>query len=110
MKLTKKSTARQSQRYLRFRIISDRPVTFEDARNAATASILNWMGEQGAGLANVWVMKNLWDKEKQSGVIRCVPKAVDNIRFAMALVHQIGDSRAVFSVTKVSGTLKGLKG
>lgn len=107
MKLKSKSSAIPSQRYLFFTLVTTQPVTFEDARNAAMSSILNWLGEERAGRAGVWVMKNLWNEKAQAGVIRCAPGAADDVKLALALVHQIGDSKAIFNVTKVSGTLKG---
>jgi RNase P/RNase MRP subunit POP5 len=64
------------------------------------------MGEKGLSTSNAKMIRNLWDEEKQEGWISCTPKAVDDLKMSLALIHQIGDSKVIFRVMRVSGTIK----
>ena len=106
MKLKRLPSMREKRHYVTFRIHSENPVIYSEMKGAVMNSILNWMGEEGFSSARCRVIKNLWDHMKQIGWIECSPRSVDDIKMALALVHQIGDERVIFQVTRVSGTIK----
>ena len=106
MKLRRPPSMRESKRYITFRLISEVPVKFSELKGAVTNSMLNWMGEKGVSLSNTKFIRNLWDEGKQEGWISCTPKAVDDVKMSLALIHQIGDSKVVFRTLRVSGTIK----
>ncbi len=106
MKLKRLPSMKEKRHYLTFRVHSDIPVSYEDMKGAALNSILNWMGERGFSVSNAKVIRNLWDGRKQEGWLSCTPKAVDDIKMALALIHQIGDAKVIFHVLRVSGTIK----
>lgn len=110
MKLKKLPTLRGRKRYISFRLHSEEPLDFPDVRNAVWNSVLNWLGEERAGRADVWIMKREWNQRTQTGLIRCAPAMVEQVKLALALVHQIGDSKVAFQVTRVSGTIKSARG
>ena len=89
-----------------FRLHSKNPVVYSDMKGAVLNSIMNWMGEGGFSSSKCRIIKNLWDHGNQIGWIECSPKSVDDIRMALALIHQIGDERVIFQVIRVSGTIK----
>ncbi|MFH1237454.1 MAG: Rpp14/Pop5 family protein [Candidatus Aenigmatarchaeota archaeon] len=94
----------ERKRYVFFRIQSSMRLDFSEARNAIMGSMIGWMGESGMAKAKPWVIRNLWSDRE--GVIQCSHKYVDDVKFALALVRQIGDSKAIFQTVRVSGTLK----
>ena len=106
MKLRRPPSAKEKKRYLVFRVISENPVAFSDVKNALMNSIINWMGEKGLSVSNLRVIRNLWDSGRQEGWVTCTPKSVNDVKMALALIHQIGDSKVIFNVVRVSGTIK----
>ena len=82
---------------------------FLNIRGAIWNSLESWLGEAGLAKANVNFIMNLWNPKTQTGFLSCSPKYVDQVKVALALVHQIGDERVIIQVLRVSGTIKGGK-
>jgi len=97
---------RERRRYLAFQILSEDKVNFSDLSNSIWHSILNLLGEKGAGEAELWLPRNIYNEIKQIGLIRCSHLHVENIRAALALIDRIGDIRVIVKVLGVSGTMK----
>jgi ribonuclease P/MRP protein subunit POP5 len=106
MKLKSRPTLREGKRYIVFNVITDGSFLYENLRNAIYDSVARWLGESEMGKADVHVIKNLWDGRARTGFIRCAPKYVDDVKTALALVHQIGESRVIIHTLRVSGTIK----
>jgi len=100
---------RQRKRYMKFEITSERKLEYYEIRDAVTNSIVSWIGTKGTARSGFRLIKNLWEPQKSEGVLQCDPKFVDDIKVALALIRQIGDSKVIFIVTKVSGTIKSLR-
>lgn len=111
MKLKKLPAMKKKRRYLVFELVSDGSVTYTDMKNAVFNSLLNFLGEDGMSEADVRIIKNLWNQKNQSGFIQCSHRYVDKVKVALGLIHQIGESKVIFNVKKVAGTIKsGKKG
>lgn len=108
MKLTKKPSLREKKRYIYFKLHSANPPKYFDLKNAVFNSILDLIGDLGLAKANTHIVKNLWDGKNKTGVIRCSHIYVEQIKLALALIHQIGDEKIIFQSVRVSGTIKGL--
>jgi RNase P/RNase MRP subunit POP5 len=106
MPLKKPPSMRAKKRYLIFRLHSDSPVSFQDMKSAVWNSVLNWLGDNEAPNADIHIVKNLWRPGEQTGFIRCHPRYVDQVKMALALIHQIGDERVIFQTIRVAGTIK----
>jgi RNase P/RNase MRP subunit POP5 len=106
MSLKKPPSMRAKKRYLIFRLHSSGPVGFQDMKNAVWNSVLNWLGDNEAPNADMHIIKNLWDHGNQTGFIRCHPRYVDQVKMALALIHQIGDEKVIFQTIRVAGTIK----
>jgi len=104
MKLKILPSQTERKRYVFFRVRLSRRLDFSEVRNAINDSLLGWMGNAGFAKARPWVIKNLWNANE--GVIQCSHRYVDDVKFALALIHQIGDARVIFHTVRVSGTLK----
>ena len=106
MKLKSKPSLREKKRYLTFRIISEEPLDYDNVKGAIWHSMENWLGQNELAQASPRLIKNLWNPKTSSGFLQCSPKYVDQIKVALALIKQIGDTRVIFQVLRVSGTIK----
>ena len=99
-------TLREKKRYLAYEVIASQKIPFQDLTNAMWHAILNYVGEMGAAEAGAWIMKNEWNEEKSTGMIRCNHTAVEKIRAALALLNRVGDAPIIIRVIGVSGSIK----
>lgn len=102
-------TLREKKRYIAYQVVSEQKVLFSDLTNAMWHSILGFLGELETAHARIWVMKDSYNEEKQTGIIKCSHVAVEQVRSALALIQRIGDTRTVIKILGVSGTLKGAR-
>jgi RNase P/RNase MRP subunit POP5 len=111
MRLKKKPSQKAKKRYIVFRVHSSEPepISYENMRNAVWNSLDHWLGEQDLAQADVRIIRNLWDRKKQTGFVQCSHRYVDLVKTGMSLVRQIGDQRATFQTIRVSGTIKAAK-
>jgi len=112
-KLKSPPTLRAKKRYIIFRVHTESPEfrpDFLNIRGAVWNSLESWLGEAGLAKADVRIINNLWNPKTQTGFLSCSPKYVDQVKVALALVHQIGDERVIIQVLRVSGTIKAGKG
>lgn len=72
-------------------------------------TFLDFYGEEGFSKLSMWIIKNLYNSKEQVGVIKCNNRSVQKVILGLGLISRIGDSRVIFDILKVSGTLKGLK-
>lgn len=101
-------TLRERERYVNFKIISEEPVEYSDVEAAIWNTLLDFYGEAGVSMMSLWLVKNLWDSPEQSGVIRCNNNSVPQLIAGLGLIQRLGESRVIFKILKVSGTIKGL--
>jgi RNase P/RNase MRP subunit POP5 len=106
MPLKRPATMRESKRYIVFQAVSERPLEFAAVRDAIWDSVLSWLGENDSAKAGVRVIRNLWNPRDRTGFVQCRPRHVDSVKVALALVHQVGDSRVILRTLRVSGTIK----
>lgn len=103
------SSLRERDRYVRFKIISEEPMEYSDLEAAIWNTLLDFYGEAGVGKMSVWIVKNLWSRNEQSGVIRCNNSSVPQLIAGLGLISRLGESRIIFKILGVSGTIKGLE-
>ena|SRR3990170_951987 len=101
-------TLREKERYVSFKVFSEEPINYSDLESAIWGTVLDFLGEHGVSKTSVWLIKNLYDEENQAGVIKCNNKSVPQIIACLGLVSRLGDTRVIFKILKVSGTIKGL--
>ena len=110
MRVRRQPSMREKKRYVVFCVMSEtaseRKPGYEQVRGAVMDSALGWMGEKGISASGMKMIRNLWDQERMEGWISCTPKAVDDVKLALALVHQIGDSRVILRTISVTGTIR----
>lgn len=101
-------TLREKDRYISFQVISEEPIAYSDLEAAAINTFLDFYGEFGFSKLSFWIIKNLYDPERQVGVIRCNNQSVQQTIAGLGLVSRLGETRITIKVLKVSGTIKGL--
>ena len=102
-------TLREKDRYISFQVISEEPIEYSDLEPAILNTFLDFYGEYGFSKLSFWIIKNLYDPEKQIGVIRCNNKSVQQTVAGLGLVSRLGETRITIKIFKISGTIKGLK-
>jgi RNase P/RNase MRP subunit POP5 len=103
------SSLREKERYVRFKVISEEPIQYSDLEAAVWNLFLDFYGELGVSELSLWLIKNLWDEKNQTGVVRCNNKSVQKVVAGLGVVSRLGDTRVIFNILKISGTIKGLK-
>jgi len=102
-------TLREKERYVAFQIISEDRIIYSDLEAAIWNTMMDFFGEYGTSRTSMWLIKNLYDEEKQVGVIRCNHESVPIVLTTLGLIERLGDTRVVVKILKVSGTIKGLR-
>ena len=103
------SALREKKRYIVFEVISKEKVPFSDLVNSIWHSAISFLGELGASKTKLWVIKNLWNEQKQKGIIRCAHTEVERIRASLTLVDKVNDVPVIIKVIGISGTIKSAK-
>jgi ribonuclease P/MRP protein subunit POP5 len=103
------SSLRSRRRYIAYQVISQEKLLLDDITNTIWHSVLNFLGEHGTSKTNMWIAKDTFNEENQTGLIRCAHDSVEEIRTALALIQRIGDARVVFKVLGISGTMNAAK-
>ena len=100
---------RGRRRYLAFQVFSEEKILLQDLINTIWHSLLNFLGETGTSRANIWIIKDTYDEKRQMGILRCSHDIVEDVRAALTLIQRIGDTRVVFRVLGISGSIKATK-
>ena len=103
------SSLRGRTRYLAFDAISEQKILLDDLINTIWHSVLNFLGETGTARANIKIIKDTYDDNRQMGILRCSHDEVENVRSALALIQRIGDTRVILRVLGISGSIKAAK-
>lgn len=100
---------RSHKRYIVYHAISESPMAYGEFVNAIWNTLLALLGELAASDAKVWMIHNLYDANAQRGVIKCKRDSVEQVRAALSLIQQVGETRCVINVLGVTGTIKSAK-
>lgn len=107
MKLkTLPSSYREKKRYLIFEIISEDEIELEELIKSVWHGAINLLGVLGVAKTNFKFISNLYDKEKQRFVVKCMPRDVELIRLALALITEINEKKVCIKSVGVVGTIK----
>ena len=98
---------RRKKRYVAFRILSECELNYDEIKREIKNSIVKIFGERGYADIHPKFIDNLWDQNKQIGVVRCWHKEVYKLVFAIGATKFSCNSTT--KVLKVSGTIKKIK-
>lgn len=99
-------TLRSTKRYVVFSVISDEKISYADFSKALTGVMLSYLGELKSSEARLWLVQNLYNEERQRGVIKCDHKYVEETRVLLSLIQFAGEARVIVKVDGVTGTIK----
>lgn len=98
---------REANRYILFEIKSEKPLSFSQFETVAYATFVEWIGKFNLGRYDVQFVKDKYVFPR--GIIATNAKGVAEVRAALGLISQIGDSPVSVETVLTSGTLKKLK-
>jgi len=96
----------ESYRYLKFKAHGEEK-SIGDVVDAVWDSAIAYMGTEGVSDADIWIIGNKFDKEKQEGVIKVKSRKEDSLRAALTLNNGFEDE-SFLSIKHVSGSISGL--
>lgn len=100
-------SSRISKRYLAFEVISETKMDdFSPVYEAIYSRCLRFLGELGVSKANIYILKDKWNKKSQRGLIRVHNKYVQETKAALSLVNEINGNKASIKTVGISGILK----
>jgi len=99
---------RERERYIAFEIISEGEIRYEELEKSIWNTMLTFLGEHGLSKTSIWILKKLYNEKNKVGVIKCNHKALIQVLSCLGLISRIGETRVVFKILKISGTIKGL--
>jgi len=97
---------REQNRYILFEVISEKKLDYPLIANTILESCKSYMGVVGFAKAGPMLIKNKWDKEKQTGIVKVNRKYVDWIKASFTMIRKIKNKNAVVRSKKVSGILR----
>ncbi|MFB6292372.1 MAG: Rpp14/Pop5 family protein [Candidatus Nanohaloarchaea archaeon] len=99
---------KEKERYLKFRVRTDGDPGFGDVVDAIWDSALDYLGSKNVSEADFWIVKNRFDSENMTGVLKVNRDSEQDMRAALALVDTVGGDKGSISVEKTSGSIKKL--
>lgn len=100
------SSLRKRRRYIIVDIISESEKSLGSVVNVVWDSIMDLLGEIGTAKAGVWVVKDLFDEEKQRFGVKVNHDYTEKIRASIALVNEIEGEKTNLRVLGITGTMK----
>jgi len=101
-------TLREKDRYISFKVISEESIIYSDLESSIWSTLLEFYGELGVSQMSLRIVKNLYNEKEQTAVIKCNNKSVPKVIAGLGLITRLGESRVIFKILKVSGTIKSL--
>ena len=100
-------SAREKKRYLVFEISSKHEIEdFNPVYEAILARCMRYLGELGMSKANIYILKDKWNKNLQRGIIRVNNKHTHDLRAALSLVNDLNGQQINVKTIGMSGILK----
>ena len=103
-------TLKEKNRYIAFQVIPeiDEEFTYSDLEAAIWNVTLDFLGEDGVAKTSMWLLKDTWNSDKKTGIIRCNNRSTEVVIASLGLIDRLGDNRICFKIIGVSGTIRGL--
>ncbi|MFT4304508.1 MAG: Rpp14/Pop5 family protein [Candidatus Woesearchaeota archaeon] len=100
---------REKKRYLAFEIISNDKINFNLASNAIKEAFIRYAGLDGYANAGILILKDLYNPEMNSGVIKVSNKEIDRLKTSLLFIKKIGNKNVIFKTKSCSGIIKKIK-
>lgn len=96
---------RPSYRYIRLKMHSEAPVSFEELLEEYWDKIPEFIGLRDFSDTDAWLIKNRFDQESQKAVLRVKRKYEKDFEGALTLLEDFGDNKGFVEIEKVSGSV-----
>ena len=96
---------REKKRYIAFEVISKDKADYSIIEKSILDSAKEYIGTLNLGKAGLMFLKNKYNKEKQTGIIKVNNKYLDHLRVSLALVN---NQAMIIRSLGASGILKKL--
>ncbi len=101
------SSLRDKKRYIAFEILSKTKMENIDAiKKAIEDSVKEYTGLLGVSQANLHVLSDKWNPERQRGIVRVNNKMVEHLKASFSLITSINGEKSAVHAVGVSGILK----
>ncbi len=93
----------EKKRYLLVSFKAAAPLTKAEASRLVSQSVIECVGELGASKAKAFLKE--YDEEKQSGVVKCQTRTLDEVIASLALKTVRDGGPIAIRVSKISGAI-----
>ncbi|MFA5141745.1 MAG: Rpp14/Pop5 family protein [Candidatus Woesearchaeota archaeon] len=101
---------REKKRYLVFRVLSKSKIQSQNnLLSQLKLEISSYFGQLGMSLAGIQLMKELYNPETQSGIIRVSNRFVNQLKTSLMLITQLNESEVIVKSVNVSGMINKAK-
>jgi ribonuclease P/MRP protein subunit POP5 len=104
-----KPSKREKKRYIVFEIVSIEKPEFKDVKDAILSACLKYLGEFGYTKSRIYVIENLYSKEKRRGMLRVTNKSIEGIKSVLGMIKKINNQDITLRLLGISGILKKAK-
>jgi len=99
-------TLREKKRYLVFEVISSKKFDIDDIEKEVKQSLMALVGQLGCAKANIKVLKDKFDRERQRGIIRLNHNQFEELKASFTLIKSINNVDVIVKSVGMSGILK----
>ena len=96
---------KEKKRYVVFEVISETPVSEQDAYSAVETGLNGFIGLKGMAEAGLQFIRERWDAKKQRGIARIATNHTDNLKASFVFISSIGGKKVTVHSVGVSGTV-----
>lgn len=101
---------KEKKRYLAFEIVSEGEIDdFPAVSRQIKENSLNFLGEMEMAKAGMMIINDVWQRERQRGILRVNNRYVNHAKASLAFVTSIAGKDVLVRSLGVSGTLKKAK-
>ena len=100
------SSLREKKRYVAFEVLSKDKMDIDSIKRAIESSFKEYAGLLGQSKANLYVLKDKFNQEKNRGILRVNNKMLEPLKASFSLIKEINGKKALIHAVGVSGILK----
>lgn len=97
---------KEKKRYVVVQIVADKKFDFKEIDEAFKTALGDFLGTLGLSKAAIMILKEKFNEEKQTIIIKVNNKYVNELKSALILIKKIKTTPVVVKSLAVSGTIK----
>jgi len=97
---------KERKRYVIVKVISSQKFSFKEIEQELKDSLAEFLGTLGLSKASIMILKEKFNPENQTLIIKVNNKHVNELKSGLILVKKIKDKPVIIKSLAVSGTLK----